>query len=305
MTKDTAGLSLQEAFAAAEAEEGLSEPASVEPDSTPAEPSEVSQLEQPNVESQEEEGLFKNLPGDKSNEQPPKDSMHQVKVRGETIEVSYDELIAGYSRQEDYTRDKQEVANLRQEAEDALALKAALENNPRSTIQALWDAANKGQSPMAQVAPQAPASQSEDVDINSLVEQKIQEMLGSDPRIQEIESQRALDEVNLTFAQIEKDWDIPPLTLEDKEYVLNKAVEWQSNDIEAVFAKLMHLRDKENKERENAQANSTATGYGGGAAVAPAPTQSKRYTSFREAMNETFAEEGIDEAALGRAISNL
>jgi len=44
---------------------------------------------------------------DKAAKEPPK---HRVKVRGEEIEVTQDELYAGYSRQADYTRSKQELA---------------------------------------------------------------------------------------------------------------------------------------------------------------------------------------------------
>jgi hypothetical protein len=46
--------------------------------------------------------------------EPPK---FRVKVRGEEVEVTQDELLNGYSRQADYTRSKQELATLREKFE--------------------------------------------------------------------------------------------------------------------------------------------------------------------------------------------
>lgn len=303
-TENTAGLSLQEAWAQAAAEEGLSGPASETTDIFPVEPDDATEQEQPNVESQEERGLFAALEDKGQIEQPEGDS-YEVTVNGEKLLVSLDELRNGYQRQADYTRSKQELSVLRQEAEDALALKAALEANPQATVRALWEAANAGK-PATQAVPQAPAAVAE-TDIDKIVEAKLQAMLASDPRVQELEAQRAWDEISLVFAQIEKDWGLEsPLSLEDKEYIVNKAVEWNSGDIEAVFAKLMHQLDRKNKERENARDNSSASGYGGqGPAVVPAPKTNKRYGSFREAMNETFAEENVTQSELARAIKNL
>lgn len=50
---------------------------------------------------------------DADSEDPDSESeptLHKVKVRGEEIEVTYDELLGGYSRTADYTRDKQALA---------------------------------------------------------------------------------------------------------------------------------------------------------------------------------------------------
>jgi len=46
-------------------------------------------------------------------EQPYKDSRYTVKVNGEEVEVTLDELLSGYSRQSDYTRKSQELAEQR------------------------------------------------------------------------------------------------------------------------------------------------------------------------------------------------
>ncbi len=61
----------------------------------------------------------------------------KVKVQGEEIEVPVTDLPAGYMRNEDYTRKTQEAAELRREAEQALAIQNALRTNPAMTMQIL------------------------------------------------------------------------------------------------------------------------------------------------------------------------
>jgi hypothetical protein len=63
--------------------------------------------------------------------------LYTVKVRGEEIQVSADELVKGYQRQQDYTRSKQELAALRQELGQAEAIVRALEADPARTLSAL------------------------------------------------------------------------------------------------------------------------------------------------------------------------
>lgn len=65
--------------------------------------------------------------------------MFEVKVNGETLQVSKDELLSGYSRQEDYTRKTQDLAAQRQEAADALALFEALRDDPTGTLAQLTE----------------------------------------------------------------------------------------------------------------------------------------------------------------------
>lgn len=61
----------------------------------------------------------------------------RVKVDGEDVEVPYSEALKGYSREADYTRKAQSLAQQRQEAEFGLRLQQALEANPALTLQAL------------------------------------------------------------------------------------------------------------------------------------------------------------------------
>jgi hypothetical protein len=61
----------------------------------------------------------------------------RVKIHGEDVEVPFSEAVRGYSREADYTRKAQEVAQQRQEAEFGLRLQQALQSNPEMTLQIL------------------------------------------------------------------------------------------------------------------------------------------------------------------------
>ena len=60
-----------------------------------------------------------------------------VKVDGEDVRVPLSEAVAGYSRQADYTRKTQELAQQKQSLQWASAVAQALENDPNRTIELL------------------------------------------------------------------------------------------------------------------------------------------------------------------------
>lgn len=67
----------------------------------------------------------------------PDNRWDRVKVDGEELEVPYSELKRGYSREADYTRKAQALAQQRQEAEYAINLQRALQANPDMTLRIL------------------------------------------------------------------------------------------------------------------------------------------------------------------------
>ena len=67
----------------------------------------------------------------------PDNRYERVRVAGEELEVPYSELVRGYSREADYTRKTQELAQQRQQADFGLRLQQALEADPRMTLQIL------------------------------------------------------------------------------------------------------------------------------------------------------------------------
>jgi len=60
-----------------------------------------------------------------------------IKIDGEELQVPLSEAIAGYQRQSDYTRKTQELSQQREQFQFASALSAALENDPKATIDLL------------------------------------------------------------------------------------------------------------------------------------------------------------------------
>ena len=67
----------------------------------------------------------------------PTTATSRVKVDGQDVEVPFSEALKGYSREADYTRKAQTVAQQRQEAEFGLQLQRALEANPEMTLRIL------------------------------------------------------------------------------------------------------------------------------------------------------------------------
>ena len=63
--------------------------------------------------------------------------LYTVKVDGQDHQVSLEELQSGYSRQQDYTKKTQEVADMRKRLQSAEALAAAMDKDPIGTLQAL------------------------------------------------------------------------------------------------------------------------------------------------------------------------
>jgi hypothetical protein len=61
----------------------------------------------------------------------------RTRIDGEDVEIPFSEALKGYSREAHFTRNMQQVAQQRQEAEFGLRLQQALEANPELTLQIL------------------------------------------------------------------------------------------------------------------------------------------------------------------------
>jgi len=112
---------------------GMMEPEEVKPESEEAQPEEVEESteeiqddssEEDSEEEFEEESYDESeeeaeeeLDESEVEEEPNLNTTYAVKVDGEEIEVSLDELKKGYSRQSDYTKKTQEIAEYRKQAE--------------------------------------------------------------------------------------------------------------------------------------------------------------------------------------------
>jgi hypothetical protein len=111
----------------------------------------------------------------------------RTRIDGEDVEVPFSEALKGYSRESHFTKNMQEVAQQRQEAEYGLRLQQALEANPEITLQILAQ-----QHGYNLVEPQAPPAEDEPEYADPL-EREI---------VQERKARQALEE---RFAQREAD----------------------------------------------------------------------------------------------------
>jgi len=102
---------------------GLMEPEEEKPQEEEAQPAEEEEsteethdesLEEESEEESEEEEAEES---DEEGEEEP--DLYAVKVDGEEVEVTFDELLKGYSRQSDYTKKTQELSQGRKEIEEA------------------------------------------------------------------------------------------------------------------------------------------------------------------------------------------
>lgn len=302
MSERNAGLRLQDIYEEVVAEDAKSGAPSGEADIFPTNFSEASEPEQLSVESNESTGLFSGFAEDHGEQPRHAEDSDVVEVDGQLMTVS--ELRQAGLRQADYTKKTQEIAELRKEAEQALTLFNALKNDPMNTVQTLWDGLRTGK-PLGSGITNSPRGlpAEESPDIEALVEAKIQERLASDPRLQELERERAMGEIDRIFGQIEHDYDVQ-LSDSDREFILRKAVETDTMDLEMVFTYWKAKADRESRVRANAAANSTSVGYGAepSIGVRPTPPSTRKYASFREAINESLAEDGM---TLSEVVSNL
>ena len=110
----------------------LLEPEEEKPETEEATPTEdVESTEETQDESldeepaEEEEAELEEEEAEEESEEPeeeeqPKEELYTVRVDGEDVEVTLDELSKGYSRQQDYTKKTQEVAEYRKHYEEAI-----------------------------------------------------------------------------------------------------------------------------------------------------------------------------------------
>lgn len=278
----TAGLDFKQAAeqAAAELAEAEASEETAESSSTDASTAEP---EQPAVEQRE--GLF-TRPQANENEQPNDVDSFVVDIDGEQVAIS--ELRNGYLRQKDYTQKTQELAKERAELDKARVLWEALQENPQKTVADLYRRVNSGD----QLIAESPKPKVEESDLESLIEAKVQERLANDPRLQQWEKQSALERVNSIFEQIEQDWDLEIIP-EDRQAVLERAIQERTENLEAIFALMMRERDKLEAQSRNAKNASTSTGRRSDDTDSFVE-DTGLFGSFKDAWKQTLEEEGVD-----------
>jgi len=147
----------------------------------------------------------------------------RVKVDGEDQEVPLSEALQGYSRQQDYTRKTQQLAEQQREMQFAVTLQRALENNPQATLRLLQE----------QYA--APEQVEDDWEELDPVEQRLRQY---DQRVEYLEQQQAHQELQVAVRVLQQRYgeDFNP------QAVVQRAAEQQRMDLENVFKEMAFER---------------------------------------------------------------
>jgi len=282
MTNNAAGLSFDEAFAQAQEETGFEGPVEVAPSSVTETPVPVDppKEEQPAVESDEGVNLFADPESTEAEEDQDESQSYEVTVNGVKSQVDVNELIAGYQRQADYTRGTQEVADLKKEHNNAITLWEALEGDYAGTVQKL----------MARTGIQGKIAEAPEQDMEALIEAKLAEKLANDPRIQQFENESSLRQLNEVFAGVEKEYNLPALSNADKQHILEKAQEWETNDISYVVYRLIQTKNAGNAKAKNVELVSSSRSSGPNSETAETPVE--YYSTVSQAWESALAEEG-------------
>lgn len=151
-----------------------------------------------------------------------------VKVDGEDVRVPLSEAVAGYSRQADYTRKTQELAEQRQQLQWASAIQAALENNPAQTIDLL---ANHYGISRAEAKEMADDWSMDSDTWNDPVDAKMNEL---DKRIRAFEEQQAYAKLERDVQELQTKYgdDFNP------QEVVAAAIAQGSSNLEAVYKQI-------------------------------------------------------------------
>jgi hypothetical protein len=188
----------------------------------------------------------------------------RVKIDGEERAVPLSEAIGGYSRQEDYTRKTQALAEQQRQAQFAITLAQALESNPQETLRIL-------QSQYAQQEPEPEPDWTDDPIGGRLAQYE--------QRLARWEEQQASNELReaVGFLQARYGDDFNP------QEVVQRAAAQNRLDLEAVYKEIAfdrywqgqqaanQVKLSEEQERINAktQAGNVHSGTGATNTVAP------------------------------------
>lgn len=155
----------------------------------------------------------------------PSDSpSYTVKIDGQEVSVTLDELMKGYQRQSDYTRKTQALAAERSQMQDLMQLANALNTDPAGTIQVLQEAYGLTK---AQATQMYNESQDEDLDPEEARWKQVESFIAQQ---QERERQALIDSEIRQLKQTYGDFDEMEL--------VRHAVENRIPNLRAAFADL-------------------------------------------------------------------
>jgi hypothetical protein len=233
----------------------------------------------------------------------PDDRYVRVRVDGEDVEVPYAEALKGYSREADYTRKAQALAQQRQEMQYAVNLQQALQANPEMTLRIL--AEQYGQ-PIGQQQPQAPAEEDEFVD--PLERQLHEERQARIALEQRISAREADEELGRAIGQLQSQYQLNDDDVREvvgAAYRMNLGVEalpmiWKTMAFDRLSARVQAQRtQQEQQQAEEArrtaakqQAGQLVSSGGNGANGLTNQVDAGGRMTLRQAIEAAFEQSG-------------
>jgi len=213
----------------------------------------------------------------------------RVKVDGQDTEVPLSEALSGYSRQQDYTRKTQQLADQQRELQFAFTLQQALENNPQATLRLLQE----------QYGQQYQQGEEEDWTELDPVEQKLRDY---EQRFSYLEQQQANQELQVAIRVLHErygeDFDPPA--------VVQRAAAQGRMDLEGVYkemafekywanqqAQTQTAKQREAEDAARVAAKSQVPAHIG-SSVNGAVAESAPITSLADAFYEAKRQLGIE-----------
>lgn len=166
-----------------------------------------------------------------------------VKVDGEEQAIPLAEAIAGYQRQADYTRKTQELAQQRQQLQEAAAIRAALEQDPQGTIDLL--VRHYGLTPQQAAQQVADDPYGYEETWTDPVDARMAEL---DKRIRAFEEQQAQAQLQATIQTLQTKYgeDFNP------QEVVSAALQMGSTDLEGVYKMIAFDRLAQRQQKSQA-----------------------------------------------------
>jgi len=220
--------------------------------------------------------------------QPGSDEFWNLDVDVQTVNgqetVTVRELSDGYLRQADYTRKTQDLAAQREQAKQASEFFAAFQSDPEGFARSIGVQAgflDAGSMPITDI-PLAKIPSQEEID--TMLNERLEERVSSDPRIQTAQVAAARVEVDSEFTRLEGAYGVK-LSTEFRDSILQEAINGGSADLEGVLTRrIVQAQQKQSKP------GSPVSTQRPGAAPQGATTPPSDKAKHRPSMKEAWAE---------------